>query len=141
MKWRMACSCALLMALACSTAQAQQLVYTPRDPSFGGNPFNSTQLLALANAQNQDQKSVSSTGNTQTEAQLFAQELQSRLLSSLADSVTNAIFGANPQNQGTFSFGGETVSYVRDLNNITLTLTDATGAVTTIVVPNNVQIR
>ena len=128
----------LSATLASATAaSAQQLVYTPRDPSFGGNPFNSTQLLALANAQNQDQKSTSSTSTALTQGQLFAQQLQSRLLSSLADSVTNTIFGTNAQNQGTFSFAGETVSYVRDLNNITLTLTDPTGAQTVITVPNN----
>ena len=31
----------------------QQLVYTPKNPAFGGDPFNYTWLLNSANAQNQ----------------------------------------------------------------------------------------
>ena len=41
------------MVVAASSADAQQLVYTPVNPAFGGNPFNSTQLEADAAAQNQ----------------------------------------------------------------------------------------
>ena len=37
---------------ACTTsAAAEDLVYTPVNPSFGGNPFNSAHLLGIANAQ------------------------------------------------------------------------------------------
>jgi len=31
----------------------QQLVYTPKNPAFGGDPFNYTWMLNSANAQNQ----------------------------------------------------------------------------------------
>ncbi len=31
-------------------ARASDLIYQPINPSFGGNPFNSSHLLALANA-------------------------------------------------------------------------------------------
>jgi curli production assembly/transport component CsgF len=130
---------ALALAFGAGAASAQQLVYTPRDPSFGGNPLNATQLMALANAQNQNQRSTAST--SLTEGQQFAQQLQSRLLSSLADSVTNTIFGTNAQSQGSFNFAGESVTYVRGLSNTTLTLTDSTGAQTVITVPNNVTVQ
>ena len=116
-------------------ADAQQLVYTPINPSFGGNAFNSTQLLAEASAQNQYKASVSTTSGAQTPAQAFSQQLQSRLLSALATQVTDAIFGANPQNQGTVRFGDQTISFIRSLDGISLTITDATGAQTVINVP------
>lgn len=35
-----------------AAAQAQDIVYEPVNPSFGGNPFNSAHLLGIANAQN-----------------------------------------------------------------------------------------
>jgi len=35
-----------------SPAAAQDLVYTPISPTFGGNSFNSAHLLGIANAQN-----------------------------------------------------------------------------------------
>jgi curli production assembly/transport component CsgF len=121
-----------LVAMAGSSA-AQQLVYTPVNPAFGGSPFNSTQLESDANAQN----AYKNTGvpAPQTQAQLFAQQLQSELLSNLAQQVSVAIFGPNALPKGTFSFGGETVTFVRSLGEITVTITDATGAQTVIVLP------
>src|SRR5262249_49162820 len=132
---------AAVLAYAClmvSPAAAQQLVYTPKDPTFGGNPFNSSHLFGLANAQNP----FTNRGTQNlTQAQLFAPQLQSRILADLADQVTNAIFGPNAQDHGTYSFGGETVSFVRTLEGTTVTITDASGAVTTMTVPNTTQVQ
>ena len=114
-------------------ASAQQLVYTPINPAFGGNPFNSTQLEADASTQNQYKSSGS--GKNLADAQLFAQQLQSELLAGLANQVAQAIFGPNAQPSGTFSFGGETVTFVRTLGEITVNITDASGATTVITLP------
>ena len=114
---------------------SQQLYYTPVNPMFGGNPFNTTQLEADANAQNQYRNTGSGQTPAQTQAQLFASELQSQLLGDLANQVSNAIFGPNAQEQGTFSFGGESVTFVRGLGEITVTITDPTGASTVIKLP------
>lgn len=116
-------------------ADAQQLTYTPINPAFGGNPFNSTQLEADASAQNPYKNSGSNATKPETQAQLFASELQSQLLGDLANQVSNAIFGPNAQSQGTFSFGGESVTFVRSLGEITVTITDPTGAQTVIQLP------
>lgn len=117
-----------------SGASAQQLVYTPINPTFGGNPFNSSHLLATANAQNQFlPKSASSSAPTQ--AQQFASQLQSTILAGVAQQISNAIFGNNPQQSGTISFGGTTVSFQRGLDNVTINITDPSGVTTTIVVP------
>ncbi|QIE60532.1 curli assembly protein CsgF [Rasiella rasia] len=43
----------LLFAATTSYCCGQQLVYTPKNPAFGGDPFNYTWLLNSANAQNQ----------------------------------------------------------------------------------------
>ena len=43
----------LLLGLgSCGLVQATELVYTPINPSFGGNPLNGTWLLNNAQAQN-----------------------------------------------------------------------------------------
>ena len=128
-----------LMAAASTAASAQQLVYTPINPSFGGNPFNSAHLLGIANAQN-NFKDPSSAANKSTQ-DIFAQQLQSRLLSALSGQIVNDIFGPNAQNQGTVDFAGQTISWTHDLEGVTLTLTnDDTGEVTTIVVPEFVDV-
>jgi curli production assembly/transport component CsgF len=127
-------ACAVCAAVAyASGTSAQQLVYTPINPAFGGNPFNSTQLEADANAQNRHRATGASQNLTQ--AQLFAQQLQSQLLANLANQVSQAIFGPNAATQGTFSFGGESVTFVRGLTEITVTITDPTGAQTVIKLP------
>lgn len=120
-------------------AAASDLVYTPVNPSFGGNPFNSAHLLGIANAQNDYRDPRSTTGSSQ--ADLFARQLQSRLLSALSSQLVDAIFGENPQESGTISFGGQTIDFIRDLENVTITITDdATGEETVIVVPTFVDV-
>ena len=128
----------ILIALS-SPAAAQDLVYEPINPSFGGNPFNSAHLLGVANAQNdfKDPNAV----NRGSQADIFARQLQSRLLSALSSQIVDAIFGENPQQSGTIRFGGQTITFVRGLEEVTLTITDdATGEVTTIVIPTFINI-
>jgi curli production assembly/transport component CsgF len=117
------------------SASAQELVYTPVNPSFGGNPFNSAHLLGVANAQD-DTEPPQSASSSDPQADLFIRQLQSRLLSGLASEVANAIFGDNPQDYGRVVFGDQTVEFQRGLDSITLTIFDATtGTTTEIVVP------
>jgi curli production assembly/transport component CsgF len=135
---RAAFAAGMFFALA-TRAQAQQLVYTPINPSFGGNPFNSSHLLGIANAQNDFKDPSSATSGSQQD--IFARQLQSRLLSALSGQIVDAIFGENAQQNGTVDFGGQTITWVRDLEGVTLTLTnDTTGEVTTIVVPSFVDV-
>ncbi|RPF70948.1 curli assembly protein CsgF [Aurantiacibacter spongiae] len=129
---------ALLSVLAPS-ASAQDVVYEPIDPSFGGNPFNSAHLLGVANAQNDYRDPDARTSGSQ--ADIFARQLQSRLLSALSSQIVDAIFGDNPQESGTISFGGQTINFVRGLTEVTLTIiNDDTGEVTEIVIPTFLEI-
>jgi len=137
--WRsatMLAGCALLAV----PASAQDIVYRPIDPSFGGNPFNSSHLLGIANAQNDYRDPASGQSNSQ--ADIFARQLQSRLLSALSSQIVNAIFGENPQESGTISFGGQTINFVRSLTEVTLNITDdQTGEITTIVIPTFIEVN
>lgn len=126
----------VLIAAVSTAASAQQLVYTPINPSFGGNPFNSAHLLGIANAQN-NFKDPSATKSNDPSS-MFAQQLQSRLLSALSNNIVNEIFGPNAQNNGTVDFGGQTITWTRELDQVIVTITnDATGDVTTINVPTD----
>ena len=133
-------ACVGASMLLVSPASAQDLTYQPIDPSFGGNPFNSAHLLGIANAQN-DYKDPNARSSS-SQADIFARQLQSRLLSALSSQIVDAIFGDNPQERGTISFGGQTIDFVRGLTEVTLTITDDdTGEVTTIVVPTFVEVN
>lgn len=127
-----------LLAIAAPVA-AQDLTYQPINPSFGGNPFNSAHLLGIANAQN-DYRDPR-TQATSSQADIFARQLQSRLLSALSSQLVNAIFGENPQERGTISFGGQTITFIRSLEDVTITIVnDATGEETVIVVPTFIDV-
>ena len=120
--------------------QAQDLVHEPISPTFGGNPFNSNHILGTTNAQNKEKDPNSSTSSSQ--ADIFARQLQSRLLSSLSSQIVDAIFGENPQESGVVSFGGQTIEFFRSLDSVTLIITnDDTGEETRIVVPLFVEVN
>jgi len=128
-------------ALAISgTASAQDIVYEPVNPSFGGNPFNSAHLLGIANAQNNFKDPKAKDSGSQ--ADIFARQLQSRLLSALSSQIVDAIFGENPQEHGIIKFGGQTIEFTRGLEEVTLVITDdSTGEVTTIVIPTFLEVN
>ncbi|MEG8044673.1 curli assembly protein CsgF, partial [Sphingomonas sp. LR59] len=92
-------------------ASASELVYTPINPSFGGNPFNSAHLLGVATAQSKYKDPTAL--NSSDPASQFLRTLQSRLLSSLATQITDVIFGDNAQQSGLIRFGDQEISFVR----------------------------
>jgi curli production assembly/transport component CsgF len=138
-----------LLAAPLGACFAGTLVYQPVNPSFGGNPNNGAFLLNLANAQNiplanqtaaQAAAAAAAAGgaggssSALTPGQIFAQQLQSQLLSSFANQITQAIFGANAQQSGNFSFGSTSISFAKVANQINISINDGTS-ITNIVVP------
>lgn len=118
-------------------ACAGTLVYTPTNPTFGGNPLNGSTLFNSAQVQNQHLPSTSTSGSSSTpltQGQIFAQQLTSQLYASLANSITQAIFGANAAPSGTFAFAGTTITYTNDGTNVHLTINDGTTT-TTVTLP------
>jgi curli production assembly/transport component CsgF len=118
-------------------AQAGTLVYTPTNPTFGGNPLNGSYLFNNAQVQNQYTQSAASAATSSaplTPGQVFAQQLTSQLYSSLANKITTAIFGENAQTSGTFSFEGTTITYQQVGGNINVSINDG-QTITNVSVP------
>jgi curli production assembly/transport component CsgF len=129
---------AALLGVA-GSPRAGTLLYTPTNPTFGGNPLNGSYLFSEAQAQNQFTQSKASaasasTGAVLTPGQIFAQQLTSQLYSSLANKITQAIFGANAQTSGTFSFEGTTINYQQVGGNIQISINDG-QSITNVTVP------
>jgi curli production assembly/transport component CsgF len=127
----------VMVAAIGAPACAGTLVYTPTNPSFGGNPLNGSTLLGLAQAENQhlpSSSSGSSGSSALTPGQVFAQQLTSQLYASLANKITTAIFGQNAAQSGTFSFEGTTITYSNDGTNIHISINDG-QTTTTVTVP------
>jgi curli production assembly/transport component CsgF len=134
---RAAIACAVLVAMM-GSAQAGTIVYTPTNPTFGGNPLNGAYLFNNAQAQNQHQPSTSTSGTgagaSLSPGQIFAQQLTSQLYSSLANKITSSIFGENAAQNGTFSFEGTTITYQRVGSNINISINDG-QTITNVTVP------
>ncbi len=83
---------AFILISGCFSPASADLLYKPVNPSFGGDPFNSNHLTGLAASQNQF-KDTGSSQSSQTTTERFLSMLESRLYSSLASQVADAIFG------------------------------------------------
>ena len=123
---------ALTLGFCIVQAEAGELVYKPINPNFGGNPFNDGILLGTANAQN----GFTAKRRERDPTEQFVRSLQSRLFSGLANQVQDAIFGDDPQDNGSFTVGDQRVNFERGLETITLEISNlANGSSTVIEVP------
>jgi curli production assembly/transport component CsgF len=130
--------CVLLLALlplwAITPAAATELVYSPTNPSFGGNPNNAPGLMSIAQAQN------GFTAKALTPIENFNLSLQRAILSRLTSQSLTTMFGAS-NTLGTTEKTYDTAGYLikvspdADASTVTITTTDkTTGAVATFVI-------
>jgi curli production assembly/transport component CsgF len=124
------------LILAGDPAKASEIVYTPINPTFGGNALNSSQLQYVATAQKPNAPTTKSATTQQSTAYQFLQMLQSQLYASLANSVSNAITGQNAQATGTIKLDTMQVSWSTQTDGKHVSITDSsTGQITEIVIP------
>lgn len=84
--------------LCAEAAQASELVYTPINPSFGGNPLNGPTLLNEAQVQNHFKEPTTASPLSQQSAlQQFNSALRNAILSRISSAVTSDIVGTNGQ--------------------------------------------
>lgn len=125
------------VVLAPSTAKAQDFVYTPKNPAFGGSYLNYQWLLSSANAQNKYQDSGGFGFNRDPLAD-FEQSLQRQILSELTRNVIQDRFGdIDLSQQNSFSFGEFTIDIVPGPNGIEINIFNtSTGQQTSVTVPS-----
>jgi curli production assembly/transport component CsgF len=132
-----ALGCSVLLALP---ASASELVYTPVNPTFGGNPANASGLQANAAAQN-NYKAPVVTKVPLTALEKFNSQVQAALLSRLKGESLDGLFDGigNLRDGGIVTFGNYVISIAKDASgNLVLTTQDKTipGSVSTITVGN-----
>ena len=118
-----------------SAAQAQELVHRFINPSFGGNPFYSEHLLAIANIHRPDQPEEPATPLPTEEEQLVAQ-LQSSLNAQVQSQILDRIRNAQPGQSGNFTLGDQQISFTRTATETRVTFVNTkTGERRVIVLP------
>ena len=128
----------LFVALALAEqTQAQQLVYQPMNPAFGGISLNYDWLLRSALAQ-QDPEEDDVSRFFRDPLVDFQQNLQRQILSQLSREIILNRFGELDLTQeGRFDLGDFIVEITPGLNGVTITVTDVlTGDETVITIPS-----
>ncbi|ADT70286.1 Putative curli production assembly/transport component [Pseudoalteromonas issachenkonii] len=73
------------------SVSATEIIYTPINPSFGGNPLNANMLLSKAQAQNKHKAPVVEKGY----AEQFQDSLERTYLNRMVREITDMAFGEN----------------------------------------------
>ena len=132
---------------------ASELVQEFSNPSFSGNGY-STHVLSLEqlrysreNKIKDDQKSADAAAKREennTTINKFIKNVESRIYANLSKQLVDNMFGTSCDSEtttcptsGTADVEGSTIYWIKDTTtgNITLTITDTTGSVTTMTVP------
>ena len=97
-----------ILLFAGNTGFAQQVVYTPVNPNFGGNPLNYNGLLASANAQNKFDDNKNSTKSSLLDS--FSETVKRQILSQLSRGLFDDNKNLENLEEGTFEIGDLIIS-------------------------------
>lgn len=123
----------ILIILFTGTASfAQQLVYTPVNPNFGGNPLNYSGLLASANAQNKFDDNKNSSNSSLLDN--FSETVKRQILSQLSRGLFDDNESLENLEEGTFEIGDLIISIDETRTGTVIRIIDnKTGEVTEII--------
>ncbi len=117
---------------------AQDFIYTPKNPAFGGNPYNFSWLMSSAQAQNDITKDTEDAYSRYSSDPLesFTESLNRQILSQLSRQIVTKQFGEDALQAGTYTLGNYQIEIGDQANGINITILDAaTGSQTTVEVP------
>jgi len=135
---RLSCLVAMGSLLCSLSAGAGELVYTPVNPTFGGNPANASGLLANAQAQN----NFTAPSTALTPLEKFTAQLQTAVLSRLTSTAVSNIFDAQGRllDGNTVTAGNYVIAITKDATgNLVMNTTDKTTGATTVIVVGNTE--
>jgi curli production assembly/transport component CsgF len=125
--------------LAVINSTAQDLVYTPKNPAFGGNTFNYQWMLSSAQAQDTYKAPSAETDPyrySRDPAKDFAESLNRQILSRLSREIITRQFGEEALEEGSYILGDYQIDIRNAAEGIDITIVDnTTGATTTVSVP------
>lgn len=122
--------------LTAVTGFAQDLVYKPRNPNFGGDTFNYQWLLSSAESQNK-LKEAGTTTKPLSDLERFVDNLNTQLLSQISRSLFTQQFGTDGISEGSYTFGSLSVEVYPSDGGLTIDILDtSTGEQTQVIIPN-----
>lgn len=118
---------------------AQDFTYQPKNPAFGGNPYNYSWLMSSAQAQNDivDTKATDPYSRYSTDPlKDFSESLNRQILSQLSRQIVSRQFGEDALSAGTYVLGDYQIEVGDQSDGLNITIVDnRTGSQTTVSVP------
>ena len=133
-----------LLTLINSSVLATELQFQFKSPSFNGVGY-SAHVLTIENLEATRKQKIVDDLKAQAVAEAsaakntnlakFLNNLESRIYATISQNIAAELFKAGGATTGEFDLGGNHLQWVSDGANITLTITDAGGSTTEVVVP------
>lgn len=134
----------IVLLLFCTESVAAPLEHQFKSPSFSGIN-QSSHYLTIENQETSRkdtikkeledlQKQMERDAENTTLAK-FIRNVESRIYSTLSRQIVDSMFGENPSDTGSFNIEGTGITYVKDDDNVELTITDEDGSTTVITIP------
>ena len=121
-------------------AQAQDLIYQPRNPAFGGDTFNYQWMQSSAQAQDKLKDPDVATSNSsllnRDPLKDFQESLNRQILSQLSRQLVVSQFGEGALEPGEYTVGNYQIEVTEGKSGVNILITDiANGNQTTVTVP------
>ena len=127
---------AVLSLIGFGFCQAQDMVYKPKNPAFGGDTFNYNWLLSSAQVQDltDDPDLLERTANNTLDD--FTESLNRQLLSQLSRQLITAQFGENGLEEGNYTVGDFQIDVSSSIEGLVISILDtAAGEQTQVIIP------
>lgn len=129
----------LYVAAGAESAQAQDFIYQPKNPAFGGDTFNYQWLQSSATAQDKlkDPNATSAgMGLNRDPLEDFKENLNRQILSQLSRQLVTSQFGEEGLEPGSYTVGNYQIDVTEGANGVSIVIVDiGTGNQTTVDVP------
>jgi hypothetical protein len=134
----------IILAVFSTTSWATELVHSFQSPAFiPGNGF-STHVLTIEQLEANRRKAIKDAEKAavdqaardakNTNLAKFLVNVESRIYAQLSKQLADAMF-SDGANSGEMDFQGTAISWIKTSTDVTLTITEAAGGVTTVTVP------
>lgn len=125
-----------LFFLGMGFTQAQDLVYKPKNPAFGGDTFNYNWLLNSAQVQDLTEDETAIDRNQRNTLDDFSESLNRQLLSQLSRQLITNQFGENGLEEGSYTLGNFQVDVTSTIEGLVINILDTSaGEQTQVVIP------
>ncbi len=124
--------------LFCTKMEAQDFVYTPKNPAFGGSPYNYSWMLSSAQAQDtyEAPEEEDSYGYNSNPVDDFTESLNRQILSQLSRQIVARQFGEDALSEGSYILGDYQINIGNGSGGLNISILDnSTGSTTTVTVP------